>query len=605
MKKAIQLEDAIELILTNTAVMTETESVRLTEALGRVVAVPYQASLDQPPFDRSPLDGYALHSADIAAASAEQPVELAVIETVYAGDVPKQTVRSGQAVRIMTGAMLPAGADCVIRQEDTETIAQTQRVRICMPLRTMQNICRRGEDIQQGAFIMEKGTAVTPAHAAVLAGQGILHLTVFRRIRAAILATGSELISEQNQQTEQNTSGMIHDTNGPMLAMRLAQLGIEAGEYSISDEPQLLRAKLEELLEEYDAVITTGGVSVGDKDYIPAVMRQMEAKVLFHGVDMKPGTPMLAAQYHGKMIFCLSGNPFAAAATMELAAVPGLLKMCGLQYVYPRRFRAALQNDFPKNSIHKRRFIRAQRTENGIYVPDKHSSGSLFSLIGCDCLVDIPEGSGQLSAGESVQAVELADIYHTGSCWKYTSLPSVLCICGRKNVGKTTFLEALLPHLIKKGIEVGVLKHDGHDFVPDVPGTDSFRYRQAGAEATAVFSDRRQSYYTGQAGADFQTVCTRLCHLSEKPLQLILVEGLKNSDYDKIEIMRREISEESIVHGGRLLAVCADFPPFERAGTQTTGETENMLPQVFGLQDQEAVADYILRWLNLQDGDHS
>lgn len=586
----MQLEEAERLIIENAGTVEETETSLLFHAVGRVVAVDYTAVLDQPLFDCSPLDGYAVRSADIVAASKDAPVQLEVTEIIYAGDTPKEYVGVGKAARIMTGAMIPEGADCVIRQEDVKA-EPNQSVWIYMPVRAQQNICKRGEDIKEGSTIIKRGEIITPAHGAVLAGQGIHSVEVYRRVKAAILTTGSELVSGAGETESSCPSGKIYNTNGPMLAMRLAQLGIEAEYFSVSDDLQLIREKIETLSENYDAVITTGGVSVGDKDYMPEVMKQIGANLLFHGVDMKPGTPMLAALYKGKMIYALSGNPFAAAVTAELLAILGLLKTCGLHNVKTKRVHAILKNDFPKASSYKRRFIRARRVGNEVSIPDNHSSGSLFTMIGCDCLVDIPKGSGSLKAGDRVQVVELLTIDAAGYGSEIEPAGEripVVCICGRKNVGKTTMIEKLLPCLLEKGVRVGVIKHDGHDFVPDVPGTDSARLHAAGAYATAIYSEERQVYYTEQKNVSFEEIKNRLTALQKEPFDLLLVEGLKDSEYDKIEIMRKEISEQSAVHGGKLLAVCVDFDVCHAE-------------KQFSLDDHEQIAQYIIEHYGLNN----
>ena len=597
MEKLITLEEAITLIIEHTVTASRMEEVSLQKALWRIAAEDYRAVTDQPPFDRSPLDGYALRSEDIVMATREHPCELTVIETVYAGDVPTKTVLSGQAVRIMTGAMLPKGADCVIRQEDTVEITQGDVKAGCQiftPLKAHQNICRQGEDIRKGSVIIQKGTVIKPVHGAVLAGQGIFRINVYARVRAAILTTGSELVSDSDDHSARDMQGKIFNSNGVMLAMRLEELGIEADIYSISDDLLLIQQKIEELADHYDAIITTGGVSVGEKDYIPEVMKRLGAQVLFHGVDVKPGTPVLSAKYHDRMLYCLSGNPFAAMATLELLAVPGLLKRSGLYRIKHQRFSARLLNDFPKDSIKKRRFIRAQRQEKGIYIPDNHSSGSLYSMIGCNCMIDIPSGWCRLKKGETVQAVELFDLHSS-----YTEIGQnlkeeavrVLCICGCKNSGKTTLLEGILPYLQSYGMRINVVKHDGHDFKPDVPGTDSARIHAAGSFATVIYSNLRQAYYIEQNleqdSCPYEEVIDRLLSLQVCLPDLILIEGLKNSKYDKIEIIRSAVSEKSVVHNGSLLAVCTDL---EHA------VADRSIKQ-FGLNDYEQIAEFIIQYL--------
>ncbi len=580
-KNLVPLEEAGRLIIENVEIKQQTETIPLTQAVGRVIAFSYSALMDQPLFRRSPLDGYAVRSKDIAISSIEVPISLVVKEIIYAGDTPKQWIGAGEAARIMTGAMIPEGADCVIRQEDVKTDTD-HRVWITTPVRAQENICKRGEDIREGSLIIQQGETITPAHGAVLAGQGVYQVEVYTRVKTAILTTGSELLFDTKCESGNCPSGKIYNTNGPMLAMRLSQLGMEAEYFLIADDIQSIQQKVESLAEQYDTVITTGGVSVGDKDYMPEVMKRMGAKILFHGVDMKPGTPMLTALYHGKLIYALSGNPFAAAVTAELLVIPGLQRMCGLHNYYPRRSWAVLKNTFPKASTGKRRFIRARREGNEVTIPDNHSSGSLFTMIGCDCLIDIPKGSDSLTAGSLVQVVELADCYNADYEHKQPSSIPVLCICGQKNVGKTTLIENLLPCLLKKGIRVGVIKHDGHDFIPDVSGTDSARIHSAGACATVIYSEERQAFYSEQKHMSFEEIKERFFMLQKEPFDLLLVEGLKDSPYDKIEVMRKEIADQSAVHDGKLLAMCADF------------DTNNVCNKQFWLEDYTSIAQFII-----------
>ena len=292
------------------------ENVGLDEACGRIAAAPLCARMDQPPFDRSPLDGYALHSADTAGAGEMTPKALPVVMKLYAGDAPTAELPVGCAARIMTGAPLPAGADCVLMQEQTDGGEET--VRIYAELSHNANVVFRGEDIAAGALVAEAGTVLTPAHLGVLAGQGYAEVPVYKPLTIGVLATGSELLAPG----ESWVPGKIYDANGIQNAARLRQLGFAVRRRHCSDDPARIAAELEELLTGCDAVITSGGVSVGQKDYLPVVLEMLGTRSIFAGVAQKPGSPMLAAEVEGKLVFCLSGNPFAAAATLEQYAVP-------------------------------------------------------------------------------------------------------------------------------------------------------------------------------------------------------------------------------------------------------------------------------------------
>lgn len=383
----------------------ETEIVPLDEAGGRIAAGTLSARMDQPPFDRSPFDGYALHSADAAGASRETPVTLPVTMKLYAGDAPASPLPVGCAARIMTGAPLPEGADCVLMQELTDSGEET--VQLYAAMKPQQNVVFRGGDIAAGAVIAEAGTVLSPAHLGVLAGQGYADVPVYKTLTVGVLATGSELLAPG----EAWTPGKIYDANGVQNAARLRQLGFAVNRRHCSDDPEEIAREMRELLAECDAVITSGGVSVGQKDYLPAVLEQLNADILFAGVAQKPGSPMLAGKVDGKLVFCLSGNPFAAAATLEQYAVPALLRAAGRceeSCLLPRTTRT-LTTGFSKPSKGNR-YLRAKAMGGSVTIPgegnaEAHSSGSLSAMIGCNCLVELPAGSGPVTPGEEVEVL--------------------------------------------------------------------------------------------------------------------------------------------------------------------------------------------------------
>ena len=381
------------------------ETIPLEDACGRIAAKALCARMDQPPFDRSPLDGYALHSADTAGASRETPVTLPVTMKLYAGDAPAAALPAGCAARIMTGAPLPEGADCILMQELTDSGEET--VQLYAALKPQQNVVFRGEDIAAGAVITPEGAVLTPAHLGVLAGQGYAEVPVYRPLTVGVLATGSELLAPG----ETWAPGKIYDANGIQNAARLRQLGFAVRRQHCSDDPDEIARQLQELLAVCDAVITSGGVSVGQKDYLPAVLEQLDARMLVEGVAQKPGSPMLAATVGGRLVFCLSGNPFAAAATLEQYAIPALLRAAGRQEenCIPARTVCTLTTGFSKASKGNR-YLRARMQGGEAAIPGEgnaevHSSGSLSAMIGCNCLVELPAGSGPVKAGEKVEVL--------------------------------------------------------------------------------------------------------------------------------------------------------------------------------------------------------
>ena len=381
------------------------ETIPLEAACGRIAAGDLCARMDQPPFDRSPLDGYALHSADTAGASRENPVTLPVVMKLYAGDAPAAALPAGCAARIMTGAPLPEGADCVLMQELTDSGEET--VQLYAAVKPLQNVVFRGEDVAAGAVIAPARTVLTPAHLGVLAGQGYAEVTVCCPLTVGILSTGSELLEPGAPWAP----GKIYDANGIQNAARLRQLGFAVERTHCSDDPEEIAARMKELLTRCDAVITSGGVSVGQKDYLPTVLEMLHAEPVFAGVAQKPGSPMIAAQVGEKLVFCLSGNPFAAAATLEQYAVPALLRAAGRREedCIPVHTRGRLTTGFSKPSKGTR-FLRARALGGLVEIPgegnaEAHSSGSLSAMMGCNCLVELPAGSGPVAPGEEVEVL--------------------------------------------------------------------------------------------------------------------------------------------------------------------------------------------------------
>lgn len=398
----IELERALELLLAQIKPLERIKTVSLLDAVGKILAEDAAAPFDNPPFDRSPLDGFALRAADSAGASEAEPAELTVIGEICAGQVFGGEVRRGQAVRLMTGAPIPRGCDCVIRQEWVEADDSTLRVK--QQLRPYENYCFQGEDIKRGMTLMKRGDALTAARIAALASMGRASVLVYDRPHAAILSTGDELAEVGAPRAD----GKIYNSNSYLLAARLKELGVEPVVLGAAeDSADAVAALIANCADKVDFILTTGGVSVGKKDILHEVIPLLGAKRLFWRVNMKPGTPMLAYLYQGKLCAGLSGNPYAALATFELLLRPALARFARDARIGYRRTRAALQDDFPKPSA-GRRFIRAQLRGDKVYLPARnHSSGSLYSAAECNAMIDIPKGSPPLKAGQMVEVVEL------------------------------------------------------------------------------------------------------------------------------------------------------------------------------------------------------
>lgn len=400
----VLLEEAIRLMKEYIVYRKEqnAEEVSLIDGLGRVAARDYISPINQPPFDRSPLDGYAVRAEDIRNASREQPVRLKVIEEIVAGDEPKERVESGMAARIMTGAPIPEGADCVIRQEDTDY--GEEKVLIYKSVNTLDNICFQGEDFQAGDCLIKKDTLLSAIELGILASMGYSEISVYAKPRIGVFTTGDELMKPG----EKLKPGKIYNSNLHVLWGRCKELGIEPVIADcLPDTEKEVATALEQILQQVDFVITTGGVSVGKKDIMHGALELLGAEKIFWKVLVKPGTPIIFAMAQGVPILALSGNPFGAISNLELLARPILSEMTGNRNLLPERKKAVFQNEFGKRS-NVRRFIRGIYKDGEVCLPKGlHSSGVLGSMQGCNCLIDISVECAGLKPGDEVEVVLL------------------------------------------------------------------------------------------------------------------------------------------------------------------------------------------------------
>lgn len=377
------------------------EYVPLWEAQGRILAKDLMAKMAVPPFPKSAYDGYALRQEDIREASRERPVTLKVTEVIPAGSVAKRPITAGFAARIMTGAMIPEGADAVVKHEDTE-FTETE-ARFFAPAMG-SNIVAMGEDVAQGACLLTSGSILGAAEMGALAAQGKDRVCVFRKPRATVISTGSELVPLWHVLEP----GMIYNSNYTLISGFLRQYGVVPVDGGIvADDVGLLAAALSDALEQTDLVITTGGVSAGDYDYVERVMKEIGAKLLFHRLPFKPGGAMLAAKKGGKLLLGLSGNPSAAAVGLMRMGLPYLKRLCGRSDWEHQVVDAILESPFPKGSKPMRLLWgKAHIREGRLVFGQAHTqrNGAVSSMLGCDLLGEIPAGSGALPAGAAIKA---------------------------------------------------------------------------------------------------------------------------------------------------------------------------------------------------------
>ena len=388
-------------LLLSAARPVETETVLLDECALRVIAFDLTAREDVPPFDRSAYDGYAFQSADTQNACREQPVTLRLVETLPAGSTAVHSVKSGQAVRLMTGAPIPEGADCVINFERTAFTDET--VTIFSALRPYDNIVRRGEDVKKDSLLSPRGTVIDAGLAGTLSSQGISQVSVFKKPLIGLISTGSEVVEADQPQPP----GKIRNANRSTFTALLNREGCQVQYLGLAgDDAKSIAALIEKGLAACDAVILTGGVSVGDWDVTPEAMERAGAEILLRGVDMKPGMACAYGEANGKLVLGLSGNPASSLTNFCACALPAIRKLCGRKDPLPQLISARLIRGFTKKSP-STRFLRGRLSLDTGYVCFDAAADQgnvvLSSTIGCTAFLLIPGGSGPIDAGAELK----------------------------------------------------------------------------------------------------------------------------------------------------------------------------------------------------------
>ncbi len=371
-------------------------AVGLADAHGLVTAEPVSAAHPVPPFTNSAMDGYAIQAADVQSA----PVQLSVLEDVPAGSVATKAVVEGTAIKIMTGAPLPEGADAVVPVENTEPGDGT--VRILAPATVGDSVRAAGGDLEEGATVIESGVRMGPAHLGVLASVGVATPKVRRRPVAAVMSTGDEVLPAEAKLRP----GTIHDSNRPMLRALLAELGAEVLDLGIiPDDGAVLRDALAEAARDADLVLTSGGVSMGEYDLVKEVLTEL-GEVEFWKVAMQPAKPFAFGTVGGTPLFGLPGNPVSSMVAFEQFVRPGLLAMMGATYLF-RPCEEAILDEGVNTNPEKAVFLRVQtEVRDGVLharLAGGQDSNVLSALAAADAFAVIPVGTGAVAPGSRVQ----------------------------------------------------------------------------------------------------------------------------------------------------------------------------------------------------------
>lgn len=393
----VSFENALEKLLAVAEAMPK-EMIPLEACYGRILAEDITALENVPSFDRSSMDGYALKSSDLAGCSPKEPRRLTVIQELGAGQIPKRGIISGEAIKVMTGGIIPDGADAVIKFEDV--IRAGDAILVSFPVKSGNDIMKAGEDIFCGQALAVKGSAITPSLIGILASLGYSVVSVFKRPKVAIINTGNELSPVK----EKLEPAKIRNSNGYSLGAYCISWGADPLYLGIArDEKKAISEKICDGLAKADIVVLTGGASVGDYDLVKEVLADLKSELLFNEVGMKPGKPTAAVILAGKPVIGLSGNPAAALTVFLLLVAPMLKKMGGYNNYLHRREKAALMKDFPKLSP-QRRLLRGRviLKEGKLFaeIDWGQKNSTLVSMLDCNAFIDIPAGTKAIKAGE-------------------------------------------------------------------------------------------------------------------------------------------------------------------------------------------------------------
>ena len=389
----IDVHTAQDLVLKHSSMSSEILEVNLNDALDFVLAKTIISEIDMPPFRQSAMDGYALNLSD--------DTTYKLVGEIKAGDNANPILSAGEAVRIFTGAPVPDSANAVIMQEQVSV--QGNQIITQMPLVSQMNIRPKGEQIKPSAIALEKGTKIKGAHIGFLASLGVTKVLVFNKPSIAIVVTGNELISPGNPLSY----GEIYESNGAMLSAVLSELGYtKTSIITVPDDYDSTKNTLEKAIKNHDIVIVTGGVSVGDYDFVGKALISIGVKEIFYKVKQKPGKPLFFGKKDTVSIFGLPGNPAAALSCFYIYVYPLLKKSEGSINPQLTRISMPMATDYVVKGS-RAQFLKAKLQDDGVQILQGQSSAMVRAFGDANALVFLPEDSSELKKGDQVKTILL------------------------------------------------------------------------------------------------------------------------------------------------------------------------------------------------------
>lgn len=380
--------DSARNILQRQSVRTNIEKVPLTEAWNRVLAQDVISKINMPPFDKSAMDGYAINSGD-------DSKNFRIVEVIPAGSVPEIALKDGECSKIMTGAMLPPGADRVVKREITRL--EDNRM-VVFGQDSEYNVCYRGEDVKIGDRVLASGKLLNSGDVGIIASMGLADIQVYRRPKVGILTTGAEIVEPGNS----IENGQIYNSNAYSLAAQVRTMGLEALLGGIvKDSQEAIEREVSQMIDRVDLILVSGGVSMGDFDYVPQVFEKIGIELLFKKIAIKPGKPTVFGRMGDRFVFGLPGNPVSTFIIFLVLVKPFLFRMMGFTYT-PDSITGLLKNDFNRRKASRHELIPVIVNQGEVRMIEYHGSAHIHSLSLANGLLEIPEGIKRIEKGTEV-----------------------------------------------------------------------------------------------------------------------------------------------------------------------------------------------------------